>query len=95
MKAYTIATMDIHDHEKYMSEYVPKAVKLLETIGGKVLVRGGKTMGDNAPKGRVLVVEYPSFEKAEAMVASPEWQEAIKIAEKYATVSGYLIEGVD
>jgi hypothetical protein len=51
MKGYSIAVIDVHDQDKYMSEYLPTAVKLYEAAGGKALVRGGKTAGDHARKG--------------------------------------------
>jgi len=58
------------------------------------LVRGGKTIGDSAPKGRVIVIEYPSLDAAEKLVASPERQKILAVGEKYATISAYAVEGV-
>jgi uncharacterized protein (DUF1330 family) len=94
MKAYSIAVIEVHNHDKYATEYVPGALKLIEAAGGKVLVRGGKTIGDNAPKGRVIVIEYSSLDAAEKLVASPEWLKMQAVAEKYATISAYAVEGV-
>jgi uncharacterized protein (DUF1330 family) len=93
MKAYVIAIVDITDREGYMRDFMPRSVKAIEAGGGKFLVRGGKTGGDSAPTGRVVVTEYESFEKAEAFGASPEWQELLKMAEKYATIKSYVVEG--
>jgi uncharacterized protein (DUF1330 family) len=78
-----------------MSEYVPKATKLIEAAGGKVLARGGKTVGDSAPKGRVILIAYDSLEKVESMAASPEWQKISKIGEKYAKFNVFAVEGVE
>jgi uncharacterized protein (DUF1330 family) len=94
MRAYSIAVIEVHDHEKYAAEYGPGALKLIEAVGGKVLVRGGKTMGDNAPKGRVIVIEYPSLDAAEKLVASPEWLKMQAVGEKYAKITVYAVEGV-
>jgi uncharacterized protein (DUF1330 family) len=58
-------------------------------------VRGGKTIGDPAPTGRVVIYAFESLAKLEALIASPEWQEVSKIGEKYATVDAIGVEGVD
>jgi uncharacterized protein (DUF1330 family) len=94
MKAYSIAVIDVTDPDRYMKEYMPGAVRLIEAAGGKVLARAGKTVGDDAPKGRVIVIEYDSLEKAEKLVASPEWQELLEVGKKYATFNAYAVEGV-
>jgi uncharacterized protein (DUF1330 family) len=94
MKAYSIAVIDVHDNDRYAAEYVPEAVKLYEAAGGKVLVRAGKTIGGKAPKGRVVVIEYPSLEAVEKLVASPEWRKILAVGEKYATFTAFAIEGV-
>ena len=94
MKAYSIAIIDVHDQEKYASEYLPQAVKLYEAVGGRALVRGGKTAGENAPKGRVVVIEFPSLETVEKLVASPEWLKLQAVGEKYSKVIAYAVEGV-
>jgi uncharacterized protein (DUF1330 family) len=95
MKAYSIAAIDVTDHDRYMSEYVPRATKLIEDAGGKVLARGGKTLGDSAPKGRVVIYAYDSLQKLEQLIASSEWQEVSKIGEKYAKFNLYAVEGVE
>jgi len=79
MKAYSIAVIDVKDQDGYMREYYPRATNLIEAAGGKPLVRGGKTIGDPPPTGRVVVVAFDSLAKLEALVASAEWQEVSKI----------------
>ena len=81
--------IDVKHQEGYIREYVPQATKL------KVLVRGGKTVGDSSPTGRVIVIDYDSLAKVEALVASAEWLEISKIGAKHATVNAYAVEGVD
>jgi uncharacterized protein (DUF1330 family) len=94
MKAYVIGVVDITDQQGYLREFAPHAVKVIEAGGGKFLVRGGKAAGDHAPKGRVIVTEYESFEKAEAFEASAAWRELQKQLTKYATITSYVVEGV-
>jgi uncharacterized protein (DUF1330 family) len=94
MTAYSVAVIDVHDSEKYAADYVPQAVRLYEAAGGKVLARGGNTIGSDAPKGRVVIIEFPSLEAIENMVASPEWLRIQVVGEKYATIKAYGIEGV-
>jgi uncharacterized protein (DUF1330 family) len=95
MKAYSIAQIDVTDFDRYMSEYVPRATKLIEAAGGKALARGGKTLGDSAPKGRVVIYAFDSLQKVEELIGSTEWQELSKIGEKYAKFNIYAVEGVE
>jgi uncharacterized protein (DUF1330 family) len=94
MKTYVISEVEMKDHDGYMKEFAPLAAKAIESGGGKFLVRGGKTGGAGPPKGRVIVVVFDSFEKAETFNASTAWQEMLKASTRYATIRTYMVEGL-
>ena len=49
---------------------------------------------DFLTKGRVIIGQYESIEKAHATYTSPEYREALKIGDKYAKFRIYALEGV-
>ena len=75
MAAYIIANVEVTDaatYERYRKE-VPATI---EHYGGRFLVRGGAVdalEGDFVPK-RIVVLEFPSLERAKAWWDSPEYQ---------------------
>ena len=46
------------------------------------------------PKGRVIIGQYESIEKAYATYTSPEYREARKIGDKHAKFRIYPLEGI-
>jgi len=95
--AYYIAEITVKDRDAYMTEYVPLASKAEpEQYGAMLLVRGGKTITTQgrAPASRVLLLEFPSLDKAEAWWNSPAQKAAQAVGDKYATFRSYLAEGV-
>ena len=93
---FIIAEIDVSNPEAYAKEFLPIASKALATGGVKFLVRGGKTMAIDGepPKGRVIIGQYESLEKAYATYTSPDYREARKIGDKYAKFRIYALEGV-
>jgi uncharacterized protein (DUF1330 family) len=93
---YIIAEIDVSNPDAYAKEFLPLASKALGAGGVKFLARGGKTMAIDGelPKGRVVIGQYESVEKAYATYTSPEYREARKIGDKYAKFRIYALEGV-
>lgn len=95
MAAYVIVDVNIHDQELY-EEYkklTPEAVKAFE---GKFIVRGGPTLlleGNWAP-GRMVVLEFPTVEKAQEWWNSGIYSNARKIRQKAATTQMIIAQGV-
>jgi uncharacterized protein (DUF1330 family) len=84
-RAYVVVDIDVTDQQGYTKEYAPMAGKIITEGGGKYLARGGKTIAieGTAPK-RLVIVEFPSLEKAQATFTSAAYKEARKTADKYA-----------
>ena len=95
-KGYAVVEIDVSNEDPYMKEYAPTAGKALTDAGGKYLARGGKVVGidGDAPKKRVVIIEYENLEKAQAAFASAPYRENRKIGDKYAKFRIFAIEGV-
>jgi uncharacterized protein (DUF1330 family) len=93
---FIIAEIDVSNPDAYAKEFLPLASKALAAGGVNFLVRGGKTMAIDGepPKGRVIIGQYESIQKAHATYTSPEYREARKIGDKYAKFRIYALEGV-
>jgi uncharacterized protein (DUF1330 family) len=93
--AYNIAEITIKDQDGYNKEYLPLITKALTDAGGKFLVRGGKTISYEgaAPAPRVVVVQFESWDKLQALYNSASYKEAIAVGDKYATQRIFSVEG--
>lgn len=95
MSAYVIVQIQMHDPAGY-EEYRVAAPPTIEMYGGKYLARGGKVEtleGDWQPQ-RFVILEFPSFERAQAWHASPEYQAIAPIRYRNATSQMIVVEGL-
>jgi uncharacterized protein (DUF1330 family) len=94
--AFIIVENAVTDQDAYNKEYGPVIVKAVEDHGGKILVRGGKTLSfyGESPKSRVGVIQFQSLEKAQAFADSRAAKEAVAIGRKYAALRWFAVEGV-
>jgi len=93
--AYILANVDVKDPAAY-EEYKRLSTIAMKAHGAEVCVRGGKTEvleGDWTPD-RVVLLKFPSPEKARAFYDSPEYQAAKNAREGIAVMRMVLIEGV-
>lgn len=94
-KGYIIGHITVRDTEAY-KEYVEKDTPILTGLGGKFVVRGGRSqvVEGNANE-RHVVIEFPSYEQALAAYHDAEYQEAAKIRQRTADSTIILVEGHD
>ena len=95
MAAYVIANVDVHDTAGYES-YKQEVPATIAKYGGKYLARGGRVEvleGENWPK-RLVILEFPSLERAKEWLHSPEYAPARKRRQETATSSLVVIEGL-
>ena len=95
MPAFVLANVTIHDPVHY-EDYKRMVPATLVPFGGRFVVRGGPTEileGAWQPS-RLVLLEFPSVERARAWWNSPEYAEARAL--RQATSDGTLIilEGV-
>jgi uncharacterized protein (DUF1330 family) len=94
-KAYFIAEVDVTNAQQY-GEYAKLSPGVIEKFGGRFVARGGQvaTLEGPTAAGRVVVVEFPSFERAKAFYDSAEYQTIRKLRLGAATFRGMLVEGL-
>jgi uncharacterized protein (DUF1330 family) len=94
--AYNIAEITIKDQDGYNKEYLPLIAKALTDAGGKFLIRGGKTVSFEgaAPAPRIIVVQFESLDKLEALYNSALYKNAVAVGDKYAIQRIFGAEGV-
>ena len=95
MSAFVIALVDVTDPVRYEG-YRQMVLPTITAYDGRFVARGGRTEvleGAWTPR-RLVIVEFPSLERAKAWWASPEYAEAKAL--RQATSEGTLIvvEGV-
>jgi uncharacterized protein (DUF1330 family) len=77
MAAYLIAEITDVSDPAGMEEYRGAVGATVEQYGGKFIARGGKTElveGEPYP-GRIVIIEFPSFEQAKAWYDSEEYRQ--------------------
>lgn len=92
-KGYIIAHVTVTDPEAY-KEYVIKDTPILEGLGGRFVIRGGQSeVVEGESHERHVVIEFPSYEAAQAAYNDPDYQEVAKIRRRTAQSSIILVEG--
>ncbi len=94
MAAYVIAEIEVIDPAPY-EEYRKRVLATIQKHGGRFLVRGGaidSKEGGWQPK-RLIVVEFPSMEKARAWYDSPEYRPLIELRQKASRGRLVIVEG--
>jgi len=96
MTAYLLGRVAITDPDRY-KEYMKETPGVIEKYGGRFIVRGGKveTLEGAEETRRLVLIEFPSFEKAKEFYCSPEYQEAKKLRAGAAVGQFLAIDGVD
>jgi len=96
MKAYIIVDVKINDPVRY-DDYKKLTPGSLKPFDGKFVVRGGQTQtleGDWQP-GRIVIVEFPSLEKAKAWWSSEEYAPAKALRQATAYTRMIMVEGFE
>lgn len=94
MKAYVIVEVSITDINKY-EEYKKLTPAAIAAYDGRFIIRGGKTEpleGDWHPD-RIVVLEFPSVEKAHQWWHSDEYSLAKSIRWEAAHTKMLIVEG--
>lgn len=93
-KAYVVANIEVSNAQQY-ADYMKVTPGVIEQFGGRFVTRGGRTAtleGPPAP-GRVVIIEFPSFERAQEFYNSTEYTAAKKLRAGAASVQFTLVEG--
>ena len=96
MKAYIIVDVQITDPDRYEA-YKKLTPGSLVGYEGKFLVRGGKTetLEGAWDPGRIVIVEFPSAERAKAWWSSDGYAPAKALRQSASITKMILVEGAD
>ncbi len=96
-KAYIITEVDVTgDMEVFLRDYAAHVQATVDPFGGRYLVRGGKTISveGDPPKGRIVISEFDSIEKARAWRESPAYKKICVVRERETKSRQYIVEGL-
>ena len=96
MAAYLIYDAVVTDPQKY-ENYKSLAPAAIAAYGGKYVVRGGKhesVEGDWKPN-RMVMLEFPTYAKAQEFWNSPEYTSARKSREGAAVAKAVIVQGLE
>ena len=95
MAAYVIVEIDIHDRESY-ARYMELVPPSIAAYGGRYLARGGNVdtlEGAWSPR-RVVLIEFPTAERARAWWAAPEFAHIKSIRQRSADTRMIVVGGI-
>jgi uncharacterized protein (DUF1330 family) len=81
----------------WVPAYGPKTDELIEKYGAKVLARGSaieQLEGQHKVPDMMVVLEFPSMEKARAFYKDPEYIEMIKLRQTGSDLEYVILDGV-
>jgi uncharacterized protein (DUF1330 family) len=95
-KGYVLAEVDVTDPALF-DTYRPLAAAAIAAFGGRYLVRGGatETLEGERKLSRVVLLEFPSPERAMEWYRSAQYQDALAIRLKAATTELFMVTGHD
>jgi uncharacterized protein (DUF1330 family) len=93
---FYVGEVEITDSEG-IKPYSARVESTLQPFGGRFIVRGGKVvpLEGEAPKGRIVVIAFDSFEKAQAWYDSAAYRELRPIRQKAAKSRVFIVEGTN
>lgn len=94
MSAYVIANIDVRDPARY-AEYIKLTPGTIAPFGGRFIVRGGKSerLEGDIPVGRIVVLEFDTFELAKAWYDSENYRAARTVRQSASVGTLILVEG--
>lgn len=95
MAAYVILDIKVSDVEQF-AKYREMAPPVIAAYDGKYLARGGTTEvleGSWTPN-RVVVLEFPTVDRAKQWLHSPEYREARALRHSAASSNAIVVQGV-
>lgn len=95
MPAYIIARVEVTDMARYR-EYMRVTPGVIAQFGGKFIARGGAmvTLEGEPETRRVVILEFPTLELAQAFYHSPEYAAIKPLRAGAATAEFLAVDGV-
>ena len=94
MAGYVIVQAEVIDIERF-KKYLDESPKIIAEYGGKYLARAGETivLEGEAGNRRLVIIEFPSLEKAKEWYHSKEYRKVKELRKGAAVGSLIAIEG--
>ena len=85
------------DDPSLLQPYQMAARPVIESFGGRFIVRGGSVVTLEGPEEsrRIVIIEFPSLKDAKACYHSEEYSNARKLRENIAEAEFIAVEGVE
>ncbi len=95
MSSYILAMVDVTNWEQY-KKYTLLTPAIIEQYGGRFLTRGGRmeVLEGSMDDRRMVLLEFPTYEDAQAFYNSPEYQAAMKLRKGAANGTFIALEGL-
>jgi uncharacterized protein (DUF1330 family) len=91
--AYYISEFELSDPEG-IRPYSSAVESTFTPFGGRYVVRGGKVVSlEGAPAKRVIMIAFPSLERAQAWYDSPAYRSILPIRHKSASSRVFIMDG--
>lgn len=96
MAGYIVARINVTDWVPYQ-EYAKATPEVIAQYGGKFIIRGGETVTLEGPHetDRLVVIEFPTVQRAKDFYNSPEYQAAKRLRVGAATAQFIAVEGTE
>lgn len=95
MTAYVISEVEVLD-TALIADYRALAQASIAQYGGRYIVRGGaaELIEGEPPPRQLVIVEFPSLERARQWYRSPEYAKALAVRQTALTRRLLFVEGV-
>ncbi len=94
MTAYVIGEVEIR-HPENMVGYADKVAQAVAKFGGRYLARGAKPQVlEGGPAHKILMIEFPDAEAAQAWYGSAEYAEAHAIRKGNSDLRLIIVDGI-
>jgi len=95
MAAYIVIRINVTDAEK-LKAYQQVTTAIIAKYDGRILARGGEVVSLEGPEEsrRIVMIEFPSLERAKAFYDSDEYRSAIELRQGAADFELIAIEGI-
>ena len=95
-KAYMVFSYQSAPNSQKLAAYGKLAIPAFDAFGARVLARGNAAVAyERGLKERILIIEFPTLEKAIAAHDSPGYQEALKALGNGAVRDIRIVEGME
>jgi uncharacterized protein (DUF1330 family) len=94
MKAYLVLDLSVHDFSGFR-KYIAEIPAFIAKHSGKYIVQGIQptAIEGNWKPERMVIIEFPEREKAEAFLGDPEIQDLFKVRRSTTTSKLVLADG--